>query len=157
MARFDLVDGRYIRDLKIETIMELIPHRHPFLLLDRILEIDIEEKTCTAIKNVSMGEMIFEGHFPGHPILPGVMSIEAMAQAAAVYIMSTDETIEDKLVYFMTIDSARFRRPITPGDQFKMTVTLNRKRGPVCRFSGVGHVDGELAVECEFSAMIVDK
>ena len=157
MARFDLIDGRYIRDLRIETIMDLIPHRHPFLLLDRIIEIDVEEKSCTAIKNVSAGEMIFEGHFPGHPILPGVMSIEAMAQASAVYIMATDETVDDELVYFMTIDNARFRKPITPGDQFKMTVTLKRQRGPVCRFAGIGYVGEDVAVECEFSAMIVDK
>ncbi len=156
-AKYEVIDGRYVRNLSVETVMEMIPHRFPLLLIDRVTEVDLQEQTCEAIKNVSMGEPIFQGHFPGHPILPGVMSIEALAQAATVYFIVADKVVEDKLVYFMTIDKARFRKPITPGDQLVLKIGVERRRGPVCRFWGKGYVDGELATEAEFSAMIVDK
>jgi 3-hydroxyacyl-[acyl-carrier-protein] dehydratase len=137
-------------------IMKMIPHRYPLLLIDRI-ENMISDVTATGIKNVSMNEAVFQGHFPTDPVLPGVMIIEAMAQTAAVLVVHTlGAAFEGKLVYFMSIDSARFRRPVLPGDQLRLEVRKDRHRGPVWKFSGEAKVDGLLVAEATFAAMIRD-
>jgi 3-hydroxyacyl-[acyl-carrier-protein] dehydratase len=140
-----------------DRILSMLPHRYPILLIDRIVEIEIGEK-AVALKNITMNEPQFQGHFPGHPIMPGVLLIEAMAQAAAALVVATlGGDAEGRLVYFMTIDNARFRKPVVPGDQVRITVTKERRRGPVWKFKGECTVEGNLATEATFSAMIVDK
>jgi len=143
-------------EIDIERIMEMIPHRYPFLLIDRVRDI-VADTSAVGIKNVTMNEPFFQGHFPGHPIMPGVLIIESMAQTAAVLVVSTlGEESEGKLVYFMTVDNARFRKPVTPGDTVHVHVEKIRSRGPVWKFKGEAKVDGVLMAEATFSAMIVD-
>ena len=140
----------------IKRIMEMLPHRPPFLLIDRVIDME-SGISATGIKNVSINEPQFAGHFPGNPVMPGVLLIEAMAQTAgALVVHSLDMTGEGKLVYFMTIDRARFRSPIVPGDTVLLPVRMIRRRGPVWRFSGEARVGDKLCAEAEFSAMIVD-
>ena len=140
-----------------DRILGMLPHRYPILLIDRIVEIEVGER-AVALKNITMNEPQFQGHFPGHPIMPGVLLVEAMAQAAAALVVATlGGDAEGRLVYFMTIDNARFRKPVVPGDQVRITVTKERQRGPVWKFKGECTVDGTLATEATFSAMIVDK
>lgn len=140
----------------VTRIMELLPHRYPMLMIDRIKSI-IPNKAATGIKNVTINEPFFQGHFPGHPIMPGVMIIEAMAQTAAALVMhSLGEDAEDRVVYFMTIDRARFRHPVGPGDQLEIPVEAVRNRGPVWKFRGVARIGDVLAAEAEFSATMVD-
>lgn len=140
----------------IQLIQRILPHRYPFLLVDRVKEID----GCTravGIKNVSMNEPHFTGHFPGKPIMPGVTIVEAMAQTAAVMVGATlGYTDGNLLIYFMTIDNVKFRRMVVPGDQLLMEITTLRGRpgGKVWKFKGVARVDGELAAETEFTAMM---
>ena len=137
-------------------IMRMIPHRYPLLLIDRI-ENMISYVTATGIKNVSMAEPVFQGHFPTDPVLPGVMIIEAMAQTAAVLVVHTlGAAFEGKLVYFMSVDNARFRRPVLPGDQLHLIVRKDRHRGPVWKFTGEAKVEGQLVAEATFAAMIRD-
>ena len=137
-------------------IMRMIPHRYPLLLIDRI-ENMISDVTATGIKNVSMAEPVFQGHFPTDPVLPGVMIIEAMAQTAAVLVVHTlGAAFEGKLVYFMSVDNARFRRPVLPGDQLHLIVRKDRHRGPVWKFTGEAKVEGQLVAEATFAAMIRD-
>lgn len=137
-------------------IMKMIPHRYPLLFIDRI-ENMIADVTATGIKNVSMNEAVFQGHFPTDPVLPGVMIIEAMAQTAAVLVVHTlGAAFEGKLVYFMSIDNARFRRPVLPGDQLRLEVRKDRHRGPVWKFIGEAKVEGQLVAEATFAAMIRD-
>lgn len=140
----------------INEIMELIPHRYPFLLIDRVKDIKPDE-SCVGIKNVTMNEPFFQGHFPGHPIMPGVLIVEAMAQTSAVLVGKTTGGTEDKLVYFMTVDKARFRKPVTPGDVVELHITKQRNRGAVWKFNGKAMVDGKVVAEADFAAMIVDK
>ena len=136
--------------------MRMIPHRYPLLLIDRI-ENMISDVTATGIKNVSMAEPVFQGHFPTDPVLPGVMIIEAMAQTAAVLVVHTlGAAFEGKLVYFMSVDNARFRRPVLPGDQLHLIVRKDRHRGPVWKFTGEAKVEGQLVAEATFAAMIRD-
>jgi len=136
--------------------MRMIPHRYPLLLIDRI-ENMVSDVTATGIKNVSMAEPVFQGHFPTDPVLPGVMIIEAMAQTAAVLVVHTlGAAFEGKLVYFMSVDNARFRRPVLPGDQLHLIVRKDRHRGPVWKFSGEARVEGQLVAEASFAAMIRD-
>lgn len=142
-------------DIDINRIMELIPHRYPFLLIDKIIDA-VPGKSGTGIKNVTVNEPFFQGHFPGHPIMPGVLIVEAMAQTAGALVMAgLDEGRGEALVYFMTVDSARFRKPVVPGDCVHIQVELLQNRGSVWKFSGKAVVDGVLKAEAVYSAMIV--
>lgn len=145
-----------LKTADIQLIQRILPHRYPFLLVDRVVEID-GTQSAIGIKNVSMNEPHFQGHFPGTPIMPGVTIIEALAQTAAVMVgVALDLADKEMLIYFMAIDAAKFRRKVVPGDQLKMEVTtLRGKAGAkVWRFKGVATVDGEMAAECEFTAMM---
>ncbi len=143
--------------IEIMRIMELIPHRFPFLMIDRIVDL-VPFESATGIKNVSINEPFFQGHFPRQEVMPGVLVIESMAQTAGVVVIhSMGAEAEGKLVYFMLIDSARVRRPIVPGDQIQVKVKKLRRRGNVWKFRGRAIVDGNLAAEAVFSAMIMDQ
>lgn len=142
--------------IDIERIMEMIPHRYPFLLVDRVLDVKKGE-SAIGIKNVTANDNFFQGHFPQRPVMPGVLIIEAMAQTAAVLVVSTlGPESEGKLVYFMSVDSARFRRPVVPGDRLELHVTKERSRGNVWKFRAEGRVDGTLVAEATYAAMILD-
>ena len=139
----------------IERIMAMIPHRYPFLMVDRVIEL-IKGTSATGVKNVSIDEPYFAGHFPGHPVMPGVLIIETMAQSAAVLVVHTlGPEFEGKLVYFMSIESARFRRPVHPGNTLYVHVVKRQQRGPVWKFSAEARVDGALVAEATFAAMIL--
>ena len=143
--------------IDINRIKELIPHRYPFLLIDGIQTLTLNE-SAIGIKNVSVNEQFFEGHFPDRPIMPGVLIIESMAQTAGcLVVVSLGKESEGKLVYFMTIENARFRKPVVPGDRMVINVQKLRSRGSVFKFSGKAFVGEVLAAEATFSAMIVDK
>jgi 3-hydroxyacyl-[acyl-carrier-protein] dehydratase len=143
-----------LNQLDITRIMDMIPHRYPILLVDRILELE-EGERAVGLKNVTFNEPHFQGHFPGAPVMPGVLIVEAMAQTAAILVVKTlGEEAEGKLVYFMTIDNARFRKPVTPGDSLHIEVTKIRSRGMVWKFKGLATVNGQLVAEATFSAMI---
>ncbi|GGC02824.1 3-hydroxyacyl-[acyl-carrier-protein] dehydratase FabZ [Marivita lacus] len=140
----------------IQLIQRILPHRYPFLLVDRVEEID-GTQSALGIKNVTMNEPHFQGHFPGTPIMPGVTIIEAMAQTAAVMVgTALDLADKEMLIYFMAIDKCKFRRKVIPGDQLRMRLTTLRGKpgGKVWKFGGVATVDGDMAAECEFSAMM---
>ncbi len=140
----------------IDLIQRIIPHRYPFLLVDKVRDI-VPFQSAVGIKNVTMNEPHFQGHFPGVPVMPGVTIIEAMAQAAAVMVgVSADLADKNFLVYFMGIDKAKFRRKVGPGDVLELNVTVTRGKpgGKVWRFSGRAEVEGELACEAEFTAMM---
>lgn len=140
----------------IARVMRLLPHRYPFLMIDRIIDID-GDKSATGIKNVTINEPCFQGHFPGFPVMPGVLLIEGIAQTAgAICVAALGETYEPRIVYFMSIDRAKFRRPVVPGDCVHFHVRKIRNRGPVWRFHGDAKVDGTLVAEAEVSAMIID-
>ena len=142
--------------LNISRIMQAIPHRYPLLLIDRIVEL-VPNLSAVGLKNVSVNEPFFQGHFPVHPVMPGVLIIESMAQTSAVLVVHTlGPQAEGKIVYFMTIENAKFRRPVTPGDQLRIHVAKLRSRGNVWKFSGVARVDGAAVAEATFSAMILD-
>jgi 3-hydroxyacyl-[acyl-carrier-protein] dehydratase len=142
--------------LNIEQIKKLLPHRAPFLFIERLTDI-VPNESATAYKAVSYNEPHFQGHFPNFSVMPGVLIVEAMAQAAGALVMhSLGWTTENRLVYFMTIDNARFRKPVTPGDMLRMPVKAIRRRGPVWKFSGQAFVDDALCAEAEFSAMIAE-
>lgn len=145
-----------VHTIDVMRIMEMIPHRYPFLMIDRVVDV-VRDKHATGIKNVSINESFFQGHFPRQPVMPGVLIIESMAQTAAVLVVETLEgAAAGKLVYFMTVDSARFRRPVMPGDQLRVEVEKLRNRGNVWKFSGKAKVEGTLMAEAQFSAMIMD-
>lgn len=142
--------------IDINRIMQMIPHRYPFLLVDRVLDV-IPDESAIGLKNVTMNEPFFPGHFPSRPIMPGVLIIESMAQTAAVLVVETlGANAEGKLVYFMSVDEARFRKPVMPGDQLMIHVKKERSRGNVWRFSAQAKVDGQLMAEATYTAMIVD-
>ncbi len=142
--------------IDINRIMRMIPHRYPFLLIDRIVEL-VPNTRAVGIKNVTYNEPFFQGHFPGHPIMPGVLIVESMAQTAAVMVMETlQRTSEGVVVYFMSIDEARFRKPVGPGDTVHIHVEKQRQRGNVWKFRGEAKVDGVLMAEAVFTAMIVE-
>ena len=130
----------------VEWIKSVIPHRYPILLVDRVLEIE-PDKRIVALKNVTADEEIFNGHFPGHAILPGVFLVEGMAQAGGILLLHDDPQREEKLLYFMSLDRARFRRPVVPGDQVRYEVEIIRRRAHHCKLAGKAFVDGELVAE----------
>ena len=142
--------------IDIGRIMEMIPHRYPFLMIDRVIE-TIPDSNATAVKNVTIDEPFFQGHFPAHPVMPGVLIIESMAQTAAVLVVHTlGKKAEGKLVYFTSIETARFRKPVTPGDSLRIHVNKERNRGGLWKFNGKAEVDGAIVAEATFSAMILD-
>jgi UDP-3-O-[3-hydroxymyristoyl] N-acetylglucosamine deacetylase/3-hydroxyacyl-[acyl-carrier-protein] dehydratase len=141
------------RVLGIDEIMKVLPHRYPFLLVDRIVEIE-EQKRIVGIKNVTINEPFFEGHFPGHPIMPGVLIIESMAQVGGLLLMGMVDDPERKVVYFMSLDKIKFRKPVRPGDQLRSEVEMVQLRGNVCKMKGVAKVDGKIVCEAEMAAMI---
>jgi len=141
--------------MDITQILDLIPHRYPMLLVDRILE--IEEDRIVGLKNVTINEPFFQGHFPGHPIMPGVLIIEAMAQVGGFLMMGSVEHPETKVVYFMSLDKVKFRKPVIPGDQLRFEVTMLKHRGRTCQMKGMAWVAGQLVAEAEMMARVVDR
>lgn len=144
-----------LQDIPILQIMGMIPHRYPMLMIDRLVEV-VPGMSAVGIKNVTYNEPYFQGHFPQQPLMPGVMMIEAMAQTAAVLVVQTlgIDAASGKLVYFMSVDNARFRRPVVPGDQLRIEVTKQHHRKNVWKFSGQAKVDGRLCAEATYAAMI---
>ncbi|MCL2473499.1 MAG: 3-hydroxyacyl-ACP dehydratase FabZ [Alphaproteobacteria bacterium] len=144
--------------LDVKDIQKLIPHRYPMLLVDKIIDIR-QGEGCTGIKNVTVNEPFFQGHFPNFPIMPGVLIVEAMAQTAGAFVVFSEKGINSEKhgVYFMTIDNVKFRHPVVPGDTLVMKVTKDRNRGNIWRFSGKAFVGDTLCTEALFSAMLVDK
>ena len=143
--------------INITEIMDLIPHRYPMLLVDRILEY-VPHESAVGLKNVTFNEPFFNGHFPGNPVMPGVLIVEAMAQTAGILVVhSLGQSGAGKMVYFMTIESAKFRKPVVPGDSMHIHVQCIKSRGNVYKFRGEAKVDGVLCAEAEYSAMIFDK
>jgi 3-hydroxyacyl-[acyl-carrier-protein] dehydratase len=141
----------------IGRIMQAIPHRFPFLLVDRVVDI-VPNASAVGIKNVSINENFFQGHFPQHPVFPGVLIIESMAQTAAVLVVETlGPSAQGKLVYFMTVENAKFRKPVVPGDQMRVHVVKEKQRGSIWKFSAEAKVDGKVVAEATYSAMILDR
>lgn len=146
-----------VETINIEEIMELIPHRYPFLLVDKVIDI-IPGVSATGIKNVTFNEQFFQGHFPGRPIMPGVLIIEALAQCAGLLVMrSANKSSKDSLVYFMSIDEAKFRKPVVPGDTLHLKVTCLKGRGNIWKFKGQAFVGEKIATEAIFTAMIAER
>jgi 3-hydroxyacyl-[acyl-carrier-protein] dehydratase len=146
-------------DIEIDRqrIMEMIPHRDPFLMIDKVVDV-VSNERAVGIKNVSGDEYYFKGHFPARPVMPGVLIIEAMAQTAAVLVVHTlGPASEGKLVYFMSVDKAKFRRPVMPGETLHVHVTKQQNHRNVWKFEGAAKVDGRLAAEAIFAAMILDR
>lgn len=141
--------------MKIDEILKSLPHRYPFLLVDRIIE--VKENSIVGLKNVTFNEQFFQGHFPGKPIMPGVLIIEAMAQVGGCLLLKDVPEKENKLVYFMGIDRARFRKPIIPGDQIIFELKVIHKRSNTCKLWGEAKVDGVLCAEAELTSIMVDK
>ncbi len=155
------MDGESVQasdsSIDIHRIIEMIPHRYPFLLVDRVEDV-VKGESAVGVKNVTINEPFFQGHFPSRPVMPGVLIVEAMAQTAAVLVVdSLGEESEGKLVYFMTIENARFRRPVEPGDQLRLTCTKVRQRSNVWKFSGVAKVGDTVVADSTYSAMIMDE
>jgi beta-hydroxyacyl-ACP dehydratase FabZ len=144
-----------VNELRAAEILRILPHRYPFLLIDRVIEVD-GDRRLVAVKNVSINEPFFQGHFPGSPVMPGVLTIEAMAQAGAIMglLHSNPEHVKDAVVYFMGIDEARFRRPIVPGDQLRIVVNVLRRKAFVWKMRGEVFVDKELAAEATLLSSI---
>jgi UDP-3-O-[3-hydroxymyristoyl] N-acetylglucosamine deacetylase/3-hydroxyacyl-[acyl-carrier-protein] dehydratase len=142
--------------LGIEEIMRVLPHRYPFLLVDRILEVE-QGKRVVGLKNVTINEPFFQGHFPGHPIMPGVLIIEAMAQVGGVLLLGAIPQPENKVVYFTTLNNVKWRRPVKPGDQLRFELELLQVRGSVAKMAGVAKVDGEVVAEAEMGAMVRER
>jgi beta-hydroxyacyl-ACP dehydratase FabZ len=142
--------------LDVREIMDRIPHRYPFLLVDRVIDL-VPGSRIVAIKNVTINEPYFQGHFPGAPVMPGVLIIEALAQAGAVLLLSDIPDRDGKLVYFTGIDEARFRRPVVPGDQIRLTMEVLKLRSRTCKMRGRAEVDGELVAEAEIMSALVER
>ena len=139
--------------LGIEEIMKVLPHRYPFLLVDRILELE-EGKRVVGLKNVTINEPFFQGHFPGHPIMPGVLIVEAMAQVGGMLMLGSVTEPDSKVVYFTSLDNVKFRKPVKPGDQLRFELEVMAMRGPLCKMRGVARVDGDVVCEAEMAAMV---
>ena len=142
--------------MDVNGIMDSIPHRYPFLLVDRIVEMD-PGRRVVALKNVTVNEPFFPGHFPGAPVMPGVLIVEAMAQAGAVLLLHAMEDRVSKLVYFTGIDRARFRKTVVPGDQLRLTVEIVKLRARACKMAGRAEVEGQLAAEAVIMSALVDR
>ncbi|HEU4761218.1 MAG TPA: 3-hydroxyacyl-ACP dehydratase FabZ [Gemmatimonadales bacterium] len=142
--------------LDIARIMAALPHRYPLLLVDRILEAEAGTR-IVGLKNVTINEPFFQGHFPGHPIMPGVLIVEAMAQTGGVLMLSELDDPSSKVVYFMSLDDVKFRRPVVPGDQLRMEVDVVQNRGATVRLAGKAYVDGQLVAEAVMMARVVDR
>jgi 3-hydroxyacyl-[acyl-carrier-protein] dehydratase len=145
-----------LETLEIKQIMRLLPHRYPFLLIDRIIEID-SDNSAIGIKNVTANEPHFTGHFPDFPVMPGVLIIEAMAQTAGAICINSTKDDKPSLVYFMTVDGAKFRKPVVPGDRLELHVKKLKQRGNIWRFACEAHVSGAKVAEAEISAMMSPK
>ena len=147
--------------MDVMEIQKIIPHRYPFLLLDRVTDI-VKNESLTGFKNVTIGDNVFQGHFPGHPIYPGVMILEGMAQAGGILAFKsmddmTEEEAANKVVYFMSIDKAKFRAPVRPGDRLEYRITVIKNKGAIWMLDGKAYVDDTLVSQAELKAMIVDK
>ena len=143
--------------INVEGIMRFLPHRFPFLMVDRIIEMDTEKGTIVGLKNVSVNEWFFQGHFPEQKVMPGVLLIEALAQTGGVLLMNQLEDPENKFLVFMTIDKAKFRKPVVPGDQVRLELTQTGLRAGYCRMQGKAIVDGKVVAEAVMSTAIVEK
>ncbi len=143
-------------EMDITKILSFLPHRYPMLMVDRILESE-PGKRIVGIKNVTINEPFFQGHFPGHPIMPGVLIVEAMAQVGGMLMMGAVENAQDKVVYFMSLDRVKFRRPVVPGDQLRLELEMLKFRGKTCQMRGEGFVDGNKVAEAEMMAAVVDR
>jgi len=142
--------------VSIQKIMEHLPHRYPMLLVDRVIEFE-PGRRIVGIKNVTINEPFFQGHYPGHPVMPGVLIIEAMAQVGGLLLMGAIENPDEKLIYFMTLDNVKWRRPVTPGDQIRFELEMLQMRRHTCRIKGVGLVDGQVVAEADMMARVVDR
>ena len=142
--------------MDIRAILERIPHRYPFVLVDRVIEV-VPRQKIVAIKNVTYDEPFFPGHFPGAPVMPGVLILESLAQTGALLLFDEVPDRTSKLVYFAGIDAARFRRPVVPGDQLRLTMEIIKMRAKTCKMKGVATVDGEMAAEAEIMSALVDR
>jgi len=146
--------------MDVMEIQEILPHRYPFLLVDRVNSLT-QGEDIVAFKNVSISEPVFEGHFPGHPIYPGVMILEGLAQAGGLLAFQSmglsKEEVKNKVVYFMSIDKAKFRKPVRPGDRLEYRVSVIKRKGPIWMLNGKAYVDDQLVSEAELKAMVVDK
>jgi beta-hydroxyacyl-ACP dehydratase FabZ len=141
---------------KIQEILKILPQRYPFLMVDRILETDGSTR-MVGLKNVTINEPFFQGHFPEHPVMPGVLLVEALAQVGVVLLLNNDQNRNSKLVYFSAIDKCRFRQPVVPGDQLRIEVSVLRQRDRYFKMKGQALVDGNLAVEAELSCSVIDR
>jgi len=147
--------------MNVMEIQDILPHRFPFLLVDRVEEL-VKGESIVAYKNISISEPVFQGHFPGHPIYPGVMILEGMAQAGGILSFKsmddlTEEEVKNKVVYFMSIDKAKFRNPVRPGDKLEYKISVIKRKGDIWMLKGEAYVDGKLTSEAELKAMVVDK
>lgn len=142
--------------MEIGAILDILPHRYPFLLVDRILEVE-KGKRAVGLKNVTVNEPFFQGHFPGRPIMPGVLILEAMAQVGGILLLHDIEDRHEKLIYFTGIDHAKFRRPVVPGDQLRMEVEILKLRSWTCKLRASATVEGQLAAEAEILSAMVDR
>lgn len=147
-----------VQTLSVEDIAKLIPHRYPMLLVDRIEDIVLGE-SCTGLKNVTMNEWFFQGHFPDHPIMPGVLIVEALAQTAGALVIHSEQALQggEQVVYFMSIDGVKFRKPVVPGDVLHLKVTKIQSRGPVWKFQGKAYVKDKVVTEATFTAMVTQE
>ena len=143
-----------MKEYGIDRIMELLPHRYPFLLVDKVIDCD-EKEHIVAIKNVTVNEPFFQGHFPNHPVMPGVLQIEAMAQVGGLLMIEAAASGEKVSTYLMSVDAVKFRRLVRPGDQLRIEVTLTRRRGPSAKYHGRVTVDGQLASEAAIMCMVL--
>lgn len=142
--------------LDANAIQKILPHRYPFLLVDKIIEL-VPMERAVGIKNVTQNEPFFSGHFPGHPIMPGVLILEAMAQTGGILLLDTQDKPEEKLVYFTGIDNVKFRKPVRPGDQLRFEMQMVKYRRSFCKMAGKALVDGEVVCEGEITAAVVDR
>jgi 3-hydroxyacyl-[acyl-carrier-protein] dehydratase len=149
--------------MDIGRIMKILPHRYPMLLVDRILEV-VPQERIVGLKNVTINEQFFQGHFPGHPVMPGVLILESMAQVAGILAFAgegsaeeVEKNMEDKVIYFMSIDKVKFRRPVVPGDQLRQEVVQTRRRGSVAIYEGKAYVGEDLVAEAQMKAILVDR